>query len=176
MSTPPKRTASARQESNGRVGAPGETSESTHVRRLAPEPPADTDVSALGATTGRGNHLRAIDGLARSAFSERDIERSERDTEVHDTIPCRPPVVEAKRPNDLERTLRFARLVQDTLAKDHPLGRLLELAILRRDAALLGALLKELHRQQIEAATTHVDDTPRRTDRITLLPPPPKVG
>jgi len=166
MSTPPTRTASARQESTGHVVAPREAGESTHVRRLAPEPRAD----ASAATTGRGNHLRAIDGRD-GGFSAHDVER---DTEAHDTIPCRPPVVEARRPNDLERTLRFARLVQDTLAKDHPLARLLELALLRRDAALLGALLKELHRQQTEAATTQLDDSPRRTDRITLLPPPPK--
>jgi len=173
MSTPPERAASARQESMGHVVAPGDAGESTHVRRLAPESRADASVDASAATTGRGSHLRAIDGRSGIAFSARD---SERDTEAHDTIPCRPPVVEARRPNDLERTLRFARLVQDTLAKDHPLARLLDLAILRRDGALLGALLKELHRQQTEAATTLVDDTARRTDRITLLPPPPKVG
>ena len=172
MSTPPTRAASARQESTGHVVAPSDAGESTHVRRLAPEG-ADASVHAAAAMTGRGNHLRAIDGRSGSAFSARDVER---DTEVHDTIPCRPPVVEARRPNDLERTLRFARLVQDTLAKDHPLARLLDLAILRRDAALLGALLKELHRQQTEAATTQLDDPPRRTDRVTLLPPPPKAG
>jgi hypothetical protein len=91
----------------------------------------------------------------------------------HDTIPCGPPTFEASaRPNDLERTLRFARLVHDTLASDHQLARLLELAIMRRDAALLRAILKELHKQQTADAID--DEVGRRSDRHTLLPPPPE--
>src|SRR6187402_940877 len=62
MSTPPERAASARQESMGHVVAPGDAGESTHVRRLAPESRADASVDASAATTGRGSHLRAIDG------------------------------------------------------------------------------------------------------------------
>src|SRR5262245_13610096 len=117
MSTPPKTIALARQQSTGRVVAPGDVGESTHVRRLPKGPRADQPAA-------RSSHPGAI---------EADDE--------HDTIPCRPPVVEIPtRPNDLERTLRFARLVRDTLADDHPLTRLLELALLRRDAALLQGL------------------------------------
>lgn len=149
MSTPPKRIATARQASTGRAVAPGAVEESTHIRRL-PRPITEGDIDLEG---------------------EFDLQD---DIDQHDTIPCRPPVAEAPaRPNDLERTLRFARLVRDTLADDHPLRRLLELALMRRDAALLQGLLKELHRQQI-AETTQVDEAPRRSERVTLLPPPPK--
>ena len=148
MYTPPTKTATARQASTGHVVAPADVEESTHIRRL---PVVEGDIDLEGGIDLEG------------------------DVDQHDTIPCRPPAAEAPpRPNDLERTLRFARLVRDTLADDHPLTRLLELALMRRDAALLQALLKELHRQQIAGATTQVDETPRRSERVTLLPPPLK--
>lgn len=157
MSTPPKRIATARQESTGRVVAPGYAEESTYVRRLPsernarPRPVIEGDIDLAG-----------------------DLDLAD-DIDQHDTIPCRPPVAEVPaRPNDLERTLRFARLVRDTLTDDHPLTRLLELALMRRDGALLQGLLKELHRQQMAESTTQVDEPSRRSDRVTLLPPPPK--
>ena len=146
MSTPPKTTtATARQESTGHATAPSDAGESTFVRRLPTE-----------LRTGKPR-LSAVE----PAVSE------------HDTIPCGPPVEEAPaRPNDLERTLRFARLVQDTLASAHPLTRMLELAIMRRDGALLRAILKELHKQQTADAVG--EEPVRRSDRHTLLPPPPE--
>ena len=155
MSTPPNRIASARQQSSERVVAPSDASESTHVRRLP---------------TARLRSLVEGDVLDGDILEGDVVE-----VDQHDTIPCRPPVAEMPaRPNDLERTLRFARLVRDTLADDHPLTRLLELALMRRDAALLQGLLKELHRQQTADRTSEDGETPRRADRVTLLPAPPK--
>lgn len=156
MSTPPKKIATARQASTGRVAAPADVEESTHIRRLPTE---------------RDARLRPV--IEGDIDLEGDFDLQD-DLDQHDTIPCRPPMAEAAgRPNDLERTLRFARLVRDTLADDHQLTRLFELALMRRDAALLQGLLKELHRQQIAEASTQVDETPRRSERVTLLPPPP---
>jgi hypothetical protein len=154
MSTPPNRTATARQDSTGRAIAPGDARESTHVRRLPTE-----------NRTGKP-HLSAVERESVPAVSE------------HDTIPCGPPTAEEPtRPNDLERTLRFARLVHETLASDHSLTRMLELALMRRDGALLRAILKELHKQQTADAVDDDDDDDeieRRSDRYTLLPPPPE--
>lgn len=156
MSTPPKKIATARQASTGRVVAPADVEESTHIRRLPTEHYARLRPVTEGDIDLEGD------------FDLQD------DLDQHDTIPCRPPMAEvARRPNDLERTLRFARLVRDTLADDHPLTRLLELALMRRDGALLQGLLKELHRQQLAEVSTQVDETPRRSERVTLLPPPP---
>ncbi len=174
MSTPPKQIATALQTSRERVVAPSDIDESTHVRRL-PTERAATSKRALApkrsAAQRSGYPRPAVEGDL-DLEGEFDLQD---DIDQHDTIPCRPPVATAPaRPNDLERTLRFARLVRDTLADDHPLARLLELALMRRDAALLQGLLKELHRQQLSAATTEVDEAPRRSERVTLLPPPPK--
>lgn len=157
MSTSSQKIATARQASTGHVIAPSDPEDSTHVRRLPversarPRPVVEGDIELEGAF---------------------DLQA---DLDLHDTIPCKPPTTRAPaRPNDLERTLRFARLVRDTLADDHPLTRLLELALMRRDAALLQGLLKELYRQQVAEASTQVDESPRRSERVTLLPPPPK--
>lgn len=169
MSTPPNTTATARQESSGRVIAPSDTEESTFVRRLSPGRTADLQHVTHPYQGARPQPL--VEG---DIDFEGDFDLAD-DIDLHDTIPCRPPVAELTvRPNDLDRTLRFARLVRDTLADDHPLARLLELALLRRDAALLQSLLRELHRQQMAEATTQIDEAPRRSERVTLLPPAPK--
>lgn len=159
MSTPPKRTATARQESTGRAIAPGDAGESTHVRRLP------TEIRTVKPLLSAVERVPAVSTLEQSTL--------EQEAREHDTTPCGPPEVEAPtRLNDLDRTLRFARLVQDTLAADHPLTRMLELAVMRRDGALLRAILKELHKQQTAEAVD--DEVVRRSDRRTLLPPPPE--
>lgn len=56
--------------------------------------------------------------------------------------------VDSSRPQRLARALRFAELLLDMLPPDDRGRNLLELAIKRRDEALLEGVLKELHRQQ----------------------------
>lgn len=94
---------------------------------------------------------------------------------VRDTIPCAgyslPPNPRLSTP-DLERTLRFARLVLETLEPSHHVAHLLELAIIRRDAALLQALMRHLNDLQQRAADGETSEA-ERSERPTILPPPP---
>ncbi len=94
---------------------------------------------------------------------------------VRDTIPCAPPSEPARRPPDLERTLRFAELVRDTLPRAQGTTQLLDMAIQRRDGALLQAILKHLHDQQQrdQEALEDAVDPAEHSGRPTILPPPP---
>lgn len=90
-----------------------------------------------------------------------------------ETWPSPPPSDAISRVGELERTLRFARLVRDTLVQGDPLTHLLDLALTRRDAVLLRAILKQLYEMQQASRDSDTDDY-ERSDRHTLLPPPPK--
>lgn len=100
---------------------------------------------------------------------------SERGSEPRDTFPCAPPPEVSPAPFNLERTLRFARLLRETLPATGDITRLLDLAILRRDAILLQALMRHLYQvQQRELESALGDpDAEITVTRSTLLPPPP---
>lgn len=61
-------------------------------------------------------------------------------------------------PRDIEALVRMGRAVLGALPPSHPRARLLEVALVRRDEALLSVLIDEIG--------------PRESRRSTLLPPP----
>ena len=174
-----------------------EEDESSQIRRLPSDLPS---------------RLRRRERAARQAAQSRptlpDL------TPYRDTVPSPPPAPESFRPTDLERTLRFAKLVRDTLSPEQslPVGsqesvvrlgslghnalghdasaaahtvQLLDMAIARRDAALMRAILKHLHddqqraRAELESRSEADLDEPEeapvvRSPRHTILPPPPE--
>jgi hypothetical protein len=71
--------------------------------------------------------------------------RSERSAEPGTTPQ---PSLDSSRPQRLARALRFAELLLDMLPPGDSSRGLLELAIKRRDEALLEGVLRELYRQQ----------------------------
>lgn len=62
------------------------------------------------------------------------------------------PKLDSERPQRLARALRFAELLLDTLPPGDATRSLLDLAIKRRDEALLEAVMKELHKKQRQGA------------------------
>lgn len=137
--------------------------EASQVRRVSPE-------------IQRQARRRASESRRRAALRQSTTFPPE--LEPFDTIPCDPPVQAKTQQVDLERTLRFARLVRETLPATQQASQLLDLAIKRRDAALLNALLKhlyELQQQEVEPeAELDAELEPvRRSTRPTLLPPAP---
>jgi hypothetical protein len=68
--------------------------------------------------------------------------------------------------------MRFARLIRDTLAPEQRLTHLLDLAMIRRDAVLLRAILMQLHEAQAAAPEAEELEAERPARRVTLLPPP----
>ena len=110
----------------------------------------------------------------------------------------RPSVSEQLRGDRLERKVRLAIILQDTLPATDSRARLLRVAIVRRDEALLDGLLKELRGPTTEPPVTEPPPTSpsarlgdtlppetRRPEQLedelaagndrfrTLLPPPP---
>jgi hypothetical protein len=171
--------------------------ESSQIRRL----PSD-----LPSRFRRGKQRAARERAARQAALSRPTVPDL--APYRDTIPSPAPAPESFRPTDLERTLRFAKLVRDTLAPQQSVAlgsresmvrlgslgqeasrpahtiQLLDMAIARRDAALLRAILKYLHDDQQRARAElelqsaadlnePEEDPAVRSTRHTILPPPP---
>ena len=74
------------------------------------------------------------------------------------------PRLDSSRPQRLARAMRFAQLILEMLPPQDSARGLLDLAIRRRDEALLDAILKDLHRQQQLQREAQLTDGARRRD------------
>lgn len=122
------------------------------------------------------SQIRRLPSLRGERSRRRRAQPEKAGVEPRDTQPCAPPAEARSEPFNLERTLRFARLVRETLPPNQDVARLLDLAILRRDAILLQSLMRHLYQlqQQEACAASNEATAPESEQRRTLLPPAPE--
>jgi hypothetical protein len=145
---------------------------------IKPENSADAELLPLGGDEDESSQIRRLpSSLQRRRPLRHRAESADSATEARDTQPCAAPAEARSEPFNLERTLRFARLLRETLPPNQDVARLLDLAIMRRDAILLQSLMRHLYQVGQTGAPGKVADEGdhlSRRPRTTLLPPAPE--